>query len=156
MALYENKLLIPVIWYVILFCSSNNVDFIINIFFVQILVSLSVWVRANYIVIVRAAQYRKDTRTRNMRVFGNTITLYLTEVAGEGGPDLAPQKFLLSQKFRHLMRCIKYLKKFFLSCLVSEIQLFFYIFRRNSKWPPEVRKRSPVKFFEVSYYQNFF
>ena len=23
---------------------------------------------------------------------------YLTEVAGEGGPDLAPQKFLLSQK----------------------------------------------------------
>ena len=28
----------------------------------------------------------------------------LTEVAGEGGPDLAPQKFLLSQKFRHLMR----------------------------------------------------
>ena len=23
--------------------------------------------------------------------------LYLTEVAGEGGPDLAPQKFLLSQ-----------------------------------------------------------
>ena len=27
----------------------------------------------------------------------------LTEVAGEGGPDLAPQKFLLSQKFRHLM-----------------------------------------------------
>ena len=28
---------------------------------------------------------------------------YLTEVAGEGGPDLAPQKFLLCQKFRHLM-----------------------------------------------------
>ena len=28
----------------------------------------------------------------------------LTEVAGEGGPDLAPQKFLSSQKFRHLMR----------------------------------------------------
>ena len=27
----------------------------------------------------------------------------LTEVAGEGGPDLAPQKFLSSQKFRHLM-----------------------------------------------------
>ena len=26
-----------------------------------------------------------------------------TEVAGEGGPDLAPQKFLSSQKFRHLM-----------------------------------------------------
>ena len=24
--------------------------------------------------------------------------LVLTEVAGEGGPDLAPQKFLLSQK----------------------------------------------------------
>ena len=28
----------------------------------------------------------------------------LTEVAGEGGPDLAPQKFLLSQQFRHLMK----------------------------------------------------
>ena len=27
----------------------------------------------------------------------------LTEVAGEGGPDLAPQKFLSTQKFRHLM-----------------------------------------------------
>ena len=32
----------------------------------------------------------------------------LTEVAGEGGPDLAPQNFLLSQQFRHLMRCKKY------------------------------------------------
>ena len=38
---------------------------------------------------------------------------HLTEVAGEGGSDLAPQKFLLSQKFRHLMRCKKYLKIFF-------------------------------------------
>ena len=27
----------------------------------------------------------------------------LTEVAGEGEPHLAPQKFLLSQKFRDLM-----------------------------------------------------
>ena len=52
----------------------------------------------------------------------------LTEVAGEGGPDLAPQKSLLSQKFRHLMRYKKYLEKNFLSCLVSEIQLFVYIF----------------------------
>ena len=60
--------------------------------------------------------------------------LKLTEVAGEGGPDLAPQKFLLSQKLRHLMRCKKYLEKFFLYCLVSEIQLFVYIFGRNSKW----------------------
>ena len=32
-----------------------------------------------------------------------SIIMYLTEIAGEGGPDLAPQKFLLSQKFRHLM-----------------------------------------------------
>ena len=61
----------------------------------------------------------------------------LTKVAGEGGPDLAPQKFLLSQKFRHLMRCKKYLEIFF-PCLVSEIQLFVYVFERNSKWPPEV------------------
>ena len=30
------------------------------------------------------------------------IIFYLTEVAGEGGPDLAPQKFLLSQKFNRL------------------------------------------------------
>ena len=80
----------------------------------------------------------------------------LTEVAGEGGPDLAPQKFLLSQKFRHLMRCKKYPENFFLSCLLSEIQLFVYIFGQNTKWPPEVRKGSLVKFFEVSYYQNFF
>ena len=80
----------------------------------------------------------------------------LTEVAGEGGPDLAPQKFLLSQQFRYLMRCKKYLEKNFLSCLVSEIQLFVYIFGQNSKWPPEVRKGSLVKFFEVSYYQKNF
>ena len=72
------------------------------------------------------------------------------------GPVRAPQKFLLSQQFRYLMRCKKYLKKIFLSCLVSEIQLFVYIFGWISKWPPEVRKGSLVKFFEVSYYQNFF
>ena len=30
----------------------------------------------------------------------------LTEVAGEGGPDLAPQKFLLSQKAPHKMQKI--------------------------------------------------
>ena len=77
MALYENKLLIPVIFYVILFCSSNNVDFIINIFLSK---SQCLCQYGNYIVIVRAAlaQYRKDTRTRNMWVFGNTITLYLS------------------------------------------------------------------------------
>ena len=72
------------------------------------------------------------------------------------GPVQAPQKFLLSQQFRYLMRCKKYLKKNFLSCLVSEIQLFVYIFRRNSKWRPEVQKGSPVKIFKVSYYKNFF
>ena len=55
------------------------------------------------------------------------------------------------------MRCKKYLEKIFLSCLVSEIQLFVYIFGlKNSKWPPEVRKGSLVKFFEVSYYQKNF
>ena len=61
-----------------------------------------------------------------LKMFGRGI--FLTEVAGEGGPDLAPQTFLLFQKFRHLMRCKKYLEKNFLSCLVSEIQLFVYIF----------------------------
>ena len=54
------------------------------------------------------------------------------------------------------MRCKKYLEKIFLSCLVSEIQLFVYIFGWISKWPPEVRKGSLVKFFEVSYYQKNF
>ena len=47
-------------------------------------------------------------------------------------------------------------KKKFLSCLVSEIQLFVYIFGQISKWLPEVRKGSLVKFFEVSYYQKNF
>ena len=69
---------------------------------------------------------------------------------------MAPQNFLLFQKFRHLMRCKKYLEKFFLSCLVSEIQLFVYIFGQISKWLPEVQKGSLVKFFEVSYYQKNF
>ena len=47
-------------------------------------------------------------------------------------------------------------KKIFLPCLLSEIQLFVYIFEQISKWPPEVRKGSLVKFFEVSYYQKNF
>ena len=80
----------------------------------------------------------------------------LTAHAWVSGPNLAPQKFLLSQQCRYLMRCKKYLKKIFLSCLVSEIQLFVYIFGWISKWPPEVRKGSLVKFFEVSYYQKNF
>ena len=46
--------------------------------------------------------------------FNHNYTLpILTEVAGEGGPHSAPQKFLLSQKFRHLMRCKKCLEKNF-------------------------------------------
>ena len=80
----------------------------------------------------------------------------LTEVAGEGGTDCPPQKFLSSQKFRHLMGWRNMQKKIFLSCLVSEIQLFVYIFGWISKWPPEVRKGWLVKFFEVSYYQKNF
>ena len=85
-------------------------------------------------------------------------SLSLTEVAGEGGPHLAPQKFLLSQQFRYLMRCKKYLEKFFLSCLVSEIQLFVCIFGRNSKWPPEVRKYLMIKInfgLNLKHYTNF-
>ena len=35
--------------------------------------------------------------------FFNNFGAHLTEVAGEGGTDCAPQKFLSSQKFRHLM-----------------------------------------------------
>ena len=37
------------------------------------------------------------------------VFVHLTEVAGEGGIDWAPQKILSSQQFRHLMRCKKYL-----------------------------------------------
>ena len=70
--------------------------------------------------------------------------------------DLAPQIMILLQKFRQLMRCKKYVNKICLPCLVSEIQLFVYIFGRISKWPTEVQKGSPVKFFEVSYYQKNF
>ena len=44
-----------------------------------------------------------------LNLFG--IFLSLTEVAGEGEPDLAPQNFLLSQQFRHLMRCKKCINK---------------------------------------------
>lgn len=44
----------------------------------------------------------------------------LTADAWVSGPDLAPQKFfILSQQFRHLMRCKKYLENFFSSWLVS-------------------------------------
>ena len=71
---------------------------------------------------------------------------YLTADAWVSGPDLAPQKILLCQQFRHLMKCKKYLEKNFLPCLVSEIQLFVYIFGQNSKWPPKFRKGSPVFF----------
>ena len=80
----------------------------------------------------------------------------LTDDAWVSGPVRAPQKFLLSQKFGPLMGWRNMEKKIFLSCLVFEIQLFVYIFGWISKWPPEVRKGSLVKFFEVSYYQNFF
>ena len=73
--------------------------------------------------------------------------LILTADAWVSGSVLAPQKFLLSQEFRHLMKCKKYLENFFLPCLVSEIQLFVYIFGQNSKWTPEVRKGALVKYF---------
>ena len=80
----------------------------------------------------------------------------LTADAWVSGPVRAPQKFLLSQKFRHLMGWRNMQKKICLPCLVPEISLFVYIFGQNSKWPPEVRKGSLVKFFEVSYYQKNF
>ena len=49
-----------------------------------------------------------------------------------------------------------YAKKNCLLCLVSEVSLFVYILGQNSKWLPEVRKGSLVKFFEVLYYQKNF
>ena len=57
----------------------------------------------------------------------------LTDEAGEGGPDPAPQKMKLSQKFRHLMRCKKYVNKICLQHLVPEILLFVYILEQNFK-----------------------
>ena len=74
------------------------------------------------------------------------VFVHLTEVAGEGGIDWAPQKILSSQQFRHLMRCTKHVNKICLPCLVPEISLFKNVFvvlqyyhyycryRRNSKW----------------------
>ena len=47
-------------------------------------------------VMIRLLIYR-------LLIIHTRIQMNLTEVAGEGGPDLAPQKFLSSQKFRHLM-----------------------------------------------------
>ena len=40
--------------------------------------------------------------------------LRLTEVAGEGGPDLVPQKFFIG----HIMGCKRYVNKICLPCLV--------------------------------------
>ena len=47
----------------------------------------------------------------------------LSEVAGEGGPDLAPQNFLLSQQFRHPMRCKKYAQFLRYSCLFTNLYI---------------------------------
>ena len=44
--------------------------------------------------------------------------------------------------------------KNFLSCLVSEIQLFVYIFGQNSKWRPEVRKGSHEYYNLTKFRQN--
>ena len=85
-----------------------------------------------YVLILTYLPFSSWLQVANpMTLLWNFLKIYkfknpLTEVAGEGGPDLAPQKFLLSEKFRHLMKCKKYLEKFFLFCLVSEIQLFVY------------------------------
>ena len=51
----------------------------------------------------------------------------LTADAGVSGPDLAPQKCLLSQKFRHFMRRKKYLENFLLilSKKLSKIKNIF-------------------------------
>ena len=54
---------------------------------------MQVWDQHRYIVI-------KSLIFLKLYLF---LVFFLTEVAGEGGPDLAPQKFLSSQKFRHLM-----------------------------------------------------
>ena len=68
--------------------------------------------------------------------------LDLTEVAGEGGPDLAPQKFLLSQKFRHLMRCKKYLNK--ISKIPFFIKMVFYLNKYYLEY-----KIIPTIFFKI-------
>ena len=43
----------------------------------------------------------------------DSLNSVLTEVVGEGGTDWAPQKFLSSQKFRHLMGLRNMPKKIF-------------------------------------------
>ena len=50
----------------------------------------------------------KERMVSNMCGYGSTVSprdtwILLTEVAGEGGTNCPPQKFLSSQKFRHLM-----------------------------------------------------
>ena len=45
----------------------------------------------------------------------------LTADAWVSGPYLAPEKMILSQKFRYLMRCKKYVNKICLPCLISEL-----------------------------------
>ena len=48
----------------------------------------------------------KDLRPLFIKVLNST------EVAGEGGTNWAPEKFLSSQQFRHFMRCTKHVNKF--------------------------------------------
>ena len=58
----------------------------------------------------------------------------LTDEAGEGGPDPAPQKMKLSQKFRHLMRCNNYFLTRF-STLIKEMGGFVFRNCENSLFP---------------------
>ena len=108
-----SKSLFVSVWYVCQKNVSYIIFFIKHIKVKKIMKPNKVFVRFAYII---------DT------LLGIIEICMLTDDAWVSGPNLAPQKILLSQKFRYLMRCKKYLEKIFLSCLVSEIQLFVYIF----------------------------
>ena len=80
------------------------------------------------------------------KLFAQPTIIGLTDDAWVSGPVRPPQKFLLSQNFRHLMGWRNMQKKICLPCLVPEISLFKNVFvvlqyyhyycryMRNSKW----------------------
>ena len=110
--------------------------------------------KTEYLSLKLILSISNNTATTNL---GHTFyILCLTDDAWVSGPVRPPQKILLSQKFRHLMGWRNRLKKFFYLALFLRYSCLFTFLGEISKCPPEVRKGSPVKFFEVFYYQNFF
>ena len=78
-------------------------------------------------------QKAKIDKFYEMKEYGIGLhyTSFLTDDAWVSGMVRAPQKFLLSQKSRHLMGWRNMQKKICLPCLVPEILLFVYIFEQT-------------------------